>query len=201
MVAVDLFDYNLRTLDESKLGRLEEKTSGITEDRTRPLRIIADIGSVALPRPADFITMIEVTQYVEDPLRTIANSYNQLVDGGLMLVADADGWSGGLRYAGGSERFATEDLVEALSRANVHHAAQHTDDWPERTAFPADSRRRLEIDFCDMNILGVQKKPGTELVINTELVEVVTEGHDYKRAYYQPLAAGSPPPVEVVSTV
>jgi len=199
MIAVDLLDYNLRQFDKEELAMLEEMALGITEDRTRPLRVIADIGTVALPKPADLITAVEVTQYLDDPLRAVANFYNQLADGGLMIVANASGWSNGLMYVGRPEERATRDLVVALDQADVSHAAQHTHDWPEKTFIPEDSRRRDEIDFHAMHLLGVQKKPGTELVVNTELMDVFTEEHNYKWVYYQPPTAGSPPPVAVVS--
>ena len=188
MTNVDLFDHGLSGLMPEEMTALEVATPNITHDETAPLFIHADAETVQLPEPADIITSIELLQYLNNPLTAMANWYNQLADGGVMIISTEHNWTTWIRY---SEVYAqhhynetpTKHLLDALSAAGVQYAA--TRDLDNENGF----RPKLQPD--NINTLAVKKNAGTRMIVHSDVTKVWVNPSNFKATYYN-LPKGAP---------
>jgi len=90
-----------------------------------PESYIADICVQTPAEKADYTTSVFSIPYWGDPLRGLANMYNNLRPGGLMSVCTdtAVSWSGLIRYTAQSKRQQgpVDDLLEALTDNGIPH--------------------------------------------------------------------------------
>ena len=192
---VDLFDYDLNGLDSGEIEYLEGLGRGVIDAAAKPEVVIADVETVVLPVEPDLVTSIEVVQYLNDPLRSIANWYNQLAVGGLMVVSSEHDIASWIRYdkAHPTQRIWSEDrptptakLIEELGRCGIEHAITKS----------ADGKNGQRIyDPNDFTALALRKKADTTLQVNAPVTEVWVNPWDYKAVYYE----FDEHPVEVVS--
>ncbi len=196
MTNVDLFNFGLEGLDAQELEYLESLAPGMTEPEAEPALIRDNVETVQLPEPADIITSVEVMQYLNNPLESMTNWYNQLADNGILFVATQHEWTGWIRYdrePGSSQRDETpaKHLLEELSQAGINHAATYESDW--------ENGLRPRLDPNDVRIMAIQKKPGTALRVTKPVTEILeVNPHNFKAAYYEAPSDESPV-VEVVS--
>lgn len=195
MTNVDLFNFGLGGVRPEEIDYLEALSPGMTRPEAAPFFIWDNIETVMLPEPADLITAVEVLQYLNDPLQALANWYNQLTDDRIMIIVGGRDWAHWIRYrrdADGRGQHAAPayHVLEELASNGVPFAATYADD-------DADGYRPL-LDPGSFRILAVQKKAGTLLRVNQQVVNVWVSPHKFKAVYYEDPAAGSSPIVEVV---
>lgn len=195
MTNVDLFDIGLHDLNARDLERLERLAPGMTAESAAPTTVIADAEKVILPQKANVTTSVETIQYFVDPLRAIANWYNQTADNGPLIIAAEHMWSHKIRYPNGLHMkygdTPTAHMLEACIRHGINFAA--TDDRTERFG------RRVRPDYTQFRTLAIHKKPGTLLRVTQPLVDVLNSQMNYKVAFYKMPEDGSSL-VEVIET-
>jgi hypothetical protein len=195
MTNVDLFDHGFAGIKPTRLERLEALAPGITGSESKPKLIVDNVETVILSEPADLITSIEGIQYLDDPLRTLSNWYNQLIDNGVMFVATDDTWPDWIRYKGERNNDEYRDtpikhLLEELSENGINYAVtNYSDD---------ESGGRPPLDLRSFRKLAIQKKPGTLLKVTQPVTKVELDRSNYKYVHYEASADGSSPIVEVV---
>lgn len=192
MTNVDLFDYGLDSLEGSEIEYLENLASGMTNPESSPNMIQGDVEYVALPHPADIITCVESIQYLNNPLASIGNWYNNLADNGILLITADHEWSRDIRYTdiNAYEDTPSKQLLEQLDKADVSYAATYECDW--------DNGIRPKLDPNSFQILAIQKKPGTKMVVHSDVVELWISPHNYKAVYYSKPDGDQPPVIEIV---
>ncbi len=192
---VDLFNLDPNDLDLINRGHLERITPGILSEAAAPQYVQANIETVHLEEEADFTTLIEVIQYLNNPLQAICNSYNQTKVGGFVVASTSYfNWSTFIRYQ--------NDETEGLPVADTIHELERNE-IPVAYCTVADARDgtrwRLPADF---RTLAIQKKAGTVLRVNIEPVLVRFGTGPYK--HYKNVHYRMPPkgvlPVSVVAT-
>lgn len=187
--SVDLFDYGLKGLASEELEFLETTQPGMTDDQNRPEVVIGNIEEISLSKPADLITSVEAVQYLNDPVAALANWYNQLNDGGVMVVATQHDWASWVRYAKEPEcqklrDTPTEHLVHELGKTGIDFAAVDEPDmeWG-----------RPKLNPNRFSTLIVRKRAGTSMTVHAEVEEVWVNPHQYKSVYYEtPAITGKP---------
>ena len=196
MTNVDLFDFGMEGLKPDEIAYLEDLAPGMTSDEAAPRFMQADVETVALPEPADLITTVESMQYLNNPLATISNWYNQLADNGLLIISTEHDWASWIRYQrepgqGDRDETPAKHLLEALQAGGVAYAASAESDW--------ESGFRPDLDPDRIRNMVIQKRPGTQLVVNSPVTEVWVNPYNFKAAYYEEPTQGSRPVVEVVA--
>lgn len=193
MTNVDLFDYGLDDLEKNSIDYLEQLAPGMTDAQVSPRLILDDVESVTLPEPADIITSIEAIQYLNNPLASISNWYNNLADNGILLIATEQDWSHslGLEDTNCYDETASLHLIQQLEESGVTYAATYEIDW--------DNGTRPLLDPNAFRILAIQKKPGTEMVVHSDVVDLWTSPHHYKASYYQKPDDSMPSVLDIIS--
>jgi SAM-dependent methyltransferase len=193
--AVELFDYGLKGLDAQDLATVAESANG-----PQPRLIIADAQEVTLDHPADVITCVSGVQYLDDPLRAIANWYNQLAAGGFLFIADAGDWAHLVAYDFSAtpyrlreEQSPMADMLDELTVNGVPFAATDHSDllW----------NARLALNPREFRSLIVQKVPGTQMMVNTAPNIITYSYCDHKNPLYRMADPTDPtPPVQILRT-
>lgn len=196
MTMVDLFDFGLEGLKSDETDYLEELSPGMTDEVTAPRFIQADVETVILPEPADVITSVEAMQYLNNPLAAVSNWYNQLTDNGVLIISTDHDWTGWVRYQrepgqGDRDETPTKHLLEELDKSGVAHAASYESDW--------EGGFRPDLDPGSFRNLVIQKRPGTQMVVNSIVTEVWVNPDDYKAAYYEEPEPSACPVIEVIA--
>lgn len=191
---VDLINYGIDDLNQAEVSYLEGLRPGMLNDCSAPDFIYADSETVNLNEPAELITAIETIQYLNDPLAAICNWYNQLADGGLLIISAEQDWSSWIRYQresgqGGKHEVPTQHFFDALEAAGVPYAACYESDTPRGVRYDFDPSR--------FRNLVVQKKPETQISLATSVQEVWTSPFDFKAVYYRDYMDSSEPIVRV----
>jgi hypothetical protein len=193
--AVDLFDYGLEGLDEEEIAFVKEVANG-----PKPNVIIADAQEVVLDRPGDVITCEEGIQYLDDPLRAIANWYNQLAAAGFLFISRGGDWASMVGYDFSSipyglreDQSPIADMLDELAAAGVPFEATKTSDW-------ASGHRPL-LNPGEFRSLVIQKVPGTQMMVNTTPSFINSSYSDHKNPLYRMADPGDPtPPVQIMRT-
>lgn len=165
MYNVDLIDHQLENLELS---------------RTKPEFIQGNMESICLPKPADLITSIETIQYLNDPIRTICNAYNQLADHGFLIIAAEREFSDRTRFEdnyGLYDRPPLMTLLSDLKTTGVPHAVAKTAYRPEDA--------RLYESVSNYRLLILQKVPSTYLEQTTSVVKIFENTFRFKTITYQ----------------
>jgi len=166
---VDLFDW-ARGGAEGLLGRAAyELGSDVFQPAYAPALRREDAATVRFApkeRP-DLITMVESLQYAPDKLATIANAYNQLAEGGVLVIAADAAWMPWIRRDG-EEGFG-ESALTSLARAGVPMLA-----W--KGAGDRLGRAATVV---------LQRVPGTRLRVRARLDHTWTNPHGYVASYYK----------------
>lgn len=178
MTNIDLHDISLQGLQPDEYRYLEgiSGSEGITTPRTKPNTIIDNIETVQLDIPADVITSVENMQYLNNPLGALCNWYNQLNNGGFMLVSTDHNWPSAISFD--QERTAWRKPDDDV--LPIHHLQQVLDEHQITYA----TRQLLSWRADDLNALVIQKQPGTALEINTEVRSVYEGWYGYKGVRY-----------------
>lgn len=220
-VLVDLFDWEklsrnrlveaIDYYDNIGSGRIG---SALFSEQHRPRVLLADVASVQFPEDArpNLITSIESVHYWPDKIGVLVNLYNQLQDGGLLVVAAQYPWGRLIRAEGTVAPRIPFRLVTPLGTLQLSR---------NRTPPPAASvRKNLSLfddfvaalsaagvelaaivppgDFVteDARSLVIRRKPGTRLIQNATLDRVVRQPDGFSESRYASLPEGRPP-VEV----
>jgi SAM-dependent methyltransferase len=195
MTNVDLLDFGL---DGLEIEYLEGLATDLTAENAQPRLIQANIETVSLNEPADVITSVEVMQYLNDPIGAICNWYNLLADNGLLIISTEGDWTSWIRYQrepgqGNREETPAKHLLEALQVGGVPFAASAESDY--------ENGFRPKLDPDCIETLVVQKRPGTQLVVNSPVTRVWVNPYMFKVAFYEEPAAGAQPIVEVMAAL
>lgn len=190
---VDLFDYGLNDLKPAEIERLERHCPGITTLSTAPNIILADVETVALPEKADIITSVEVIQYLNNPLASLANWYNQLADFGIMMIATPHKWTQWIHYVDHyslpEDNTPPRHLLNELTKAGIPYAATGQLDY--------ENGFRPDLRPDHVRSLIIQKQPDTKMQVNSSVAEIKIVPKNYKRTlYHEPKDA---PIVEVLA--
>ncbi|HSX07501.1 MAG TPA: hypothetical protein VLG11_01260 [Candidatus Saccharimonadales bacterium] len=195
MTNVDLFNFGLEGLEPEELAHLEGLAPGMTSPETEPILITDDVEKVMLPEPADVITSVEVMQYLNNPLATLANWYNQLADTGLMIVAAEHDWARWVNYerepgSALQDETPTKHLLEVLKQNDIQFAVTDRSDRQDGD--------RPDLDPTCFRIMAIQKKPGTRLKVTKPVTEVWVNSYNYKAVFYEAADDSASSPVEIV---
>ena len=175
-INVDLFDYDLEGLTREELTFLEQRYPGATDASTKPRTLLADMAQVELSTPADLITSVETIQYLDDPLQALTHWYNNLDDGGHLIVAAEHNFATWIRYQGTFQSFPLEAFTHALTEHRIAHAFTDESDYV--------MNRRERPDPSHMRALTIQKKPHTKLQMSVEPTKTWANDSHYKAVYY-----------------
>jgi SAM-dependent methyltransferase len=195
MTNVDLFDFGVKGLEPKEVDYLEGRNPGVMQEAAAPHLIQANVETVKLPEPADVITSVEMIQYLDNPLVSLSNWYNQLADNGLMLITTETDWASWIRYdsgLGNENETPTKHLLQALSLAGVAHAASDETDWENGT--------RPILDPGRFRNLVIQKKPGTEMLVHSKVKKIWVNPMDYKAVYYEFPEPDGLPLISIIET-
>jgi SAM-dependent methyltransferase len=177
---IDINNYDLSGLKESEIEYLEEHYPGITKDSVKPKFILGNAENIQLLTPVDLITSVEMMQYLDHPIAAICDWYNQLKNGGLMIVSAEHKWSGWIRYEGtvySDDPHPMEKVLEILEQNNIPFAASGDSYQPGRRF-----DRRLTREFCN---LVIQKVASTYLEPASSVKEIWYNPSNYKAVYYE----------------
>lgn len=183
---VDLIEHNIDDLppiDKQYLEVVKAKYPGIINAAIAPRFIKSNAETVSLPQPADVITSVEVTQYLNNPLMALCNWYNNLACNKIMIVSADDYWSNWIRYENShysSDPSPLEPFIALLRREQILFAVSDDSYYPGMEK--PDPLFLARKGFCNMVI---QKKPGTSLVLRAEVKKIWRNPHDYKEVYYE----------------
>lgn len=194
---VDLFDHgtgfkNRQRLREISAWKGMGADSDFADPKHEPRLIIANAEEVSLPEPADLITSVQAIQYFSDPLKGIANWYNQLSDEGLVVVTRRT-WGGAwsrhiIRDGQAEESEVFTCLFSQLDEQDIRYAA----DYPYRDR--QDEHEPENPDPNGIDALVIQKRAGTALKVRTAPIAVEQVKSAFKIVRYD----DTRPAIEVV---
>jgi len=216
---VDLFNVGTEVFDDLTQQHINENPE-IMSSEAEPHFIQADAEKVVMRPTPDLVMSIESIQYLDNPLAAIVNWYNQLADGGLLVVAREGDFATRIHYKGGqvdkdglpliggwershdeslvagSDPLPLAELLSILSRAGISLVAQNGyeggKDYPYEDSAPAPAE-----SVPWLTSLVIEKKPGTKLSLNTGLAEIRADDEGFKTVFYK-LPSEGQPIVEVV---
>jgi hypothetical protein len=118
---IDLFNWSL--MGGSYLHHISKIIAGtwVSHPRWQPNLILADATTrVPLPSPPDIATVFDSIQFMEDKLAAFINIYNQLAEGGMMIVSNDEPIGPILRHSDGFEdNHVLESFLEALGSHGI----------------------------------------------------------------------------------
>lgn len=176
---VDLFDHQLDGLDYASRMDFEDLFEG-----PGPELIQGDVTNLQLSQPADLVTAIELFQYLDDPLATLANLYNQTAPGGLLVVGTAYDWSrsilrktdSGQVLRGSPSHMPTAELLRELRAHHISFAATREADHTPGSRPPLQDEA--------FQILAIEKRAGTSLSIGQVALAPLVMPDGYKVQFY-----------------
>lgn len=190
MTSVDLVEWSIEELEGDKDFR--EGTLGYELEKPEhaPNSIIDDAETVILPEPANLVTSIMGIQYLDDPLRAIANWYNQLKPGGIAVITSGSYyWSLSISQNGGGFFQPVKSLIESMTEAGVAFEVAYDE------SYGPEGRYRLQ-PVGMVSCVAIKRKQGTSLAVNSKVVEVTTDAYGY--GYKDVVYSSSDRPIEVV---
>jgi len=181
-MAVDVIDWERGGAEDIMKRTRKELGRDVFADRYRPRFVIADATTAVLRRP-DLITSIEGIQYIPDKLRALASWYNQLADGGLLLVAAETRWPSWIRHESGSIVYSPPSILTTAARALQARGVR---------ILAQGSRSFDDEDLLhDANYVLLEKLAGTRLVLRDTLRRTWTNPYGYEASYYGPRVSGA----------
>jgi len=195
MTAVDLFDYGLEGLNHEEMTYLESEHPGTTLPTAKPAFAQGNAETVQLPDKPDLITSIEMMHYLDSPLGSIVNWYNQLADDGLLIAATEHPFGPSMLYKGRPDHqdgtmSPAAHFVKNLEDQGIPVAATHSPDWL--------GGGRYIYDAHNFRTLALRKQAGTRLQLMSPVIEVGIGIVDYKTTFHDARLAASEAIVEVV---
>lgn len=194
-INVDILGHGLETIPLEGLNYLEEITPGVTQPQAAPELLRDNVETVILPTRPDVISCVEGIQYLHDPLRALVNSYNQLTDNGIMIIATEHEWPRWIAYD--SDLFdgiepvtPITHFIEDLQQNDINFAATHV--------YDSMSGTRPELDSIKTRVLMIERKPGTRLRVAKCVVDVFEHYKRYKAIAYEDPTADSPHAIEII---
>lgn len=163
LTAVDLFDWEKElgsTGIQAYIERLGFLADLFEAPQCKPSLVLSDAEKLCLSEPADLITCVEATQYFDDPIAVVANSYNLLADDGIMIFGRMSSLSDRITQEGQAFGEPFRGISRSLDEAGI----KHTFNWA--ASFVPDFRS-----------LAIRKKPQTHLATNAAPTSVHL-GHD-----------------------
>jgi hypothetical protein len=196
MTSIDLFDDGLSGISDDNIKLFEQVAPGISDPDAAPVFIRDNAETVRLSEPADIITCIEGLQYLNDPLRAMTNWYNQLADGGIMVIATEHRWAAYISYDSDLFDHTTPitpitHLLEDLPKHGINFGATYESDGAKGY--------RPELEPTDTRTLIIQKKSGTELRLARPLAGGSVGYRSYKETWYEDPTEELPRAIEIVS--
>lgn len=179
-VNVDIFRREMNELKPEDVDYLKDRFPSILDPEKDPIFIQADVETVKLKEPADLLTSVEVVQYLDNPLRTLVNWYNQLSPEGLMVVSAEHTWSDWIRYEdtvvlGGDNPLKL--FFDQLEKNGIPFSFSQECYERRRSV-----QRRNNGRFCN---LVIKKMPNTEINLLAEVTDIWTNPHSYKVVFYE----------------
>ncbi len=143
VIAVDASD--------EMLARIRDKVGNEgVGDRTRTVQSDLDLGFPSV-EPVDLVWAANSLHHMRDPDRVLADVFGSIRPGGLLIVAELEGFPRFLPDDLGLGRPGLEERCHALADAERNHALPHIgSDWPARLAkagFAVEAERRFAIDL------------------------------------------------------
>ena len=184
MTTVDLFDWSKGGAEGGIARALAVVGEDILDEQYRPHAFITDgtqpIFSAA--EAPDLTVVLEGIQYVDDKLAAVVNWYNQAADNGIILIQSSK-WGEQVKFED-----APEPPLRVMAK-NLSNAGITTLSQGECCDFDSLLGVVVEDVFNDLDLLLLQKKPGTQLKMNTRFVraEPIYRGH-VSSHYEQPTA-------------
>lgn len=180
MTNVDLLEHNIGDLSPEENEFIDVKYPGVIDKATAPRFIKANAETATLPQPADVITSIEVSQYLNNPLAALCNMYNQLTDNGIMIIGAEDRWSKGIRFEGTGDLSPLEPFLSLLQNEQISFAVSDGSYDPIlEESYPLFLARK---GFRNMVI---EKKPGTSMLLRAPVKRILRFRYGYKAVYYE----------------
>lgn len=191
---VDLFDYSLDGLDTARAHQYEHLFT-----KPAPRLIQDDVTSVQLADSPHLITSIELIQYLNDPLRAIANFYNQTAPGGVVIIGAGYDWSRSILrrdHVGGVTRdpdhMPAAELLRMLRTHDIAFAASRAPDGPLGQRAPLRDEA--------YQVLAIEKRAHTRLEIGRAALPPCLMPDGYKVQYYPTDAPDMSPLLSIVET-
>lgn len=175
---VDLFDHGQDGLTDEQRHAYRH----LFRDRS-PTLIQDDVTHVRLPHEAHLTTAIELVQYLDDPLTTLANLYNQTAVGGIIVIGTGYDWSRSiLRKTREGEILRDPSMMPAAELLRL----LRTHDIPFAATREADPEpgRRPPLDYEAYQILAIEKRARTSLNIAQSALAPKVMPDGYKVQYY-----------------
>jgi SAM-dependent methyltransferase len=192
--AVDLFDYGLDGLDEQQARQYEHL---FTEPAPRLIQ--DDATSVQLADTPHLITSIELIEYLDDPLRAIANFYNQAAPGGVVIVGAGYDWSRSIlrrdpvgNVIRNPDHMPAAELLRSLRTHNIAFAASRGADGPLGQRAPLRDEA--------YQVLAIEKRAHTRLEIGRAALPPCLMPDGYKVQYYPTDTPDGSPLLSIVET-
>lgn len=184
MTNVDLFNWQNQSHEHPSIDYIRgELGDEILDPRYRPEYVAGDIATAKVSEAPDLVTSIESIQYVDDKLAMIINWYNQLVDGGHLIIATEHDWSGWIRnegnYVMGRDTIYA-DFIRALREAGIDVRLN-----------VREGAVRGDYSRLQTSLMVIEKKPGTRLKKKVRLQSTWVNPHGYVASYYEDLPLGS----------
>lgn len=148
-----------------------------------PNLVLADSETVKLPDAPTVITSVEHFNYQNNQLGALANWYNQLAAGGLVLINRQGPWSQNIRYHAGKDKlggYPVHDLLDLLKAKDVPHQAD--------TEADMIGGERIE----RIKTLVVQKLPESKIQIAARFTGANRVSTNYKAPTYAKPKRGEP---------
>lgn len=175
MINVDLFDWQSRSDAVELLEHVFRRVvPTVLEDVHAPELVVDDLTIATFGGKADLITSIESIQYVENKLKAVVNAYNQLEDGGILMVYSSApfGLLVETQINDSKQRFETVERFFEILAANgisVLRSPQHREE-----------------DFLSADIIALIRKPGTKLDLLSKLDHSELIDNGYVKSFYTP---------------
>lgn len=176
MNLMDLIDWNNKSLpiiNKIKARCKIELGKNILNDDFKPELFLGNAQTFNLPTKTDLVTSFESIQYIEDKLALIVNWYNQLEDGGFIIIASEHRWAKWIinkNNLSNSNENIFNNLIQTLIDSGIS-IAMNKDSESESNEF--------------LRALLIQKKNNTTLNLNATMVEVWTNSEGYTMSTYE----------------
>lgn len=175
--AVDLFPWSGIPINDVLSDQLSAKLgSDILDEAYQPALMVGDVQSVRLEQPAHLITSVMCVMYLDNPLQAVANWYNQLADGGFLLIRGDNSWTTQIGQANKENGMVMSQFVEHLQAEGIPCT---TDNIAQDGVFAG---------------LAIRRTPGTSLQVAADVIDA----RRYTNGYTQVTYSAADRPLEVV---
>ncbi|MEO5949375.1 MAG: methyltransferase domain-containing protein [Candidatus Saccharimonas sp.] len=163
-----------------------------------PTLIQADARTVKLETQAHLITAIELFEYLDDPLATLANLYNQTAPGGIVAIGTAYDWSRSILRKATDGTVMRDDLSRMPATELLRAFREHGIAFAATREADAGPSQRSHLFDEAYQILTIEKRAGTRLVITQPALPPLLMPDGYKVQYYPMTTHHEPPLIQII---